>query len=46
MEKKKNVLLKEKIDVTAFMVWFLENYPDSFIELQKNQNREKISDNF
>jgi hypothetical protein len=22
-------MLQEKIDVTAFMVWFIENYPDS-----------------
>jgi predicted glycosyltransferase len=26
---KRAQLLKEKIDVTAFMVWLLENYPDS-----------------
>jgi hypothetical protein len=22
-------MLKEKIDVTAFLVWFIENYPES-----------------
>ncbi|NLO90183.1 MAG: DUF354 domain-containing protein [Clostridia bacterium] len=27
--EKRNLLLKEKIDVTSFMVWLVENYPDS-----------------
>lgn len=27
--KKKNELLKDKIDVTAFLIWFVENYPES-----------------
>lgn len=27
--EKKTKLLQEKIDVTDFMVWFIENYPDS-----------------
>ncbi len=27
--KKRAVLLKDKIDVTAFMVWFIENFPQS-----------------
>ena len=32
-------LLKEKIDVTEFMVNFIENYPESFYEYQKtNEN--------
>jgi len=26
--KKKETLLNDKIDVTAFMVWFIENYPE------------------
>lgn len=29
-QKKRERLLKEKIDITAFMVWFVENYPESF----------------
>ena len=29
MERKREKLLKEKIDVTAFMTEFIENYPDS-----------------
>lgn len=29
-KSKRDKMLEEKIDVTAFMVWFIENYPDSF----------------
>lgn len=29
-EIKQEKMLQEKIDVTAFMVWFIENYPKSF----------------
>lgn len=29
-------LLKDKIDVTAFMVWFIENYPRSFSEMKEH----------
>lgn len=29
-QKRKEKMLSEKIDVTAFMVWFIENYPESF----------------
>ena len=35
-KKKREKLLKEKIDVTSFMVWFFENYPASFWKLKKN----------
>ena len=31
-------MLSEKIDVTAFMVWFVENYPNSFIVMKENPN--------
>jgi predicted glycosyltransferase len=34
---KREKLLKDKIDVTAFMVWFIENYPESFKEMKENQ---------
>jgi len=27
--KRRNVMLNDKIDVTAFYVWFIENYPES-----------------
>jgi len=33
---KRERLLKEKIDVTAFIVWFIENYPQSFTEMKEN----------
>ena len=35
-KKKREKLLKDKIDVTAFMVWFIENYPESFREMKEN----------
>lgn len=39
---KRERLLKDKIDVTAFFVWFLENYPESSKEInQMNMNRFK-----
>ncbi len=28
--------LADKIDVTAFMIWFVENYPDSFRILKQD----------
>jgi len=35
--QKRERLLKDKIDVTAFMVRFIENYPQSFIEMKHHQ---------
>ncbi len=35
-EKKREKLLEDKIDVTAFMVWFVENYPQSFAEMKEH----------
>ncbi|MDP2923536.1 MAG: DUF354 domain-containing protein [Candidatus Omnitrophota bacterium] len=35
-QEKKEQMLKEKIDLTAFMVWFVENYPQSFKLLKAN----------
>lgn len=40
--KRRNNLLKEKINVTPFMIWFIENYPKSFTDMKENpdlQNR-------
>lgn len=34
--KKREKLLKEKIDVTTFMIWFIENYPWSFSKIKEN----------
>lgn len=35
-QKRRNIMLKDKIDVTGFMVWFVENYPLSIEILKKN----------
>lgn len=35
-QKKKRKMLSDKIDVTAFMVWFIENYPESKTVMKKN----------
>ena len=43
-QKKRQVLLTDKIDVTAFYVWFIENYPSSVTIMKENpeyQNRFK-----
>jgi uncharacterized protein len=34
--KKKQKLLSDKIDITAFIVWYIENYPESFREMKDN----------
>jgi predicted glycosyltransferase len=34
--QRKELFLKDKIDVTAFLVWFVENYPDSADMMRKN----------
>lgn len=35
---KKEQLLRDKIDVTGFITWFIENYPDSFPIMKENPN--------
>lgn len=35
-KQRKDAMLKEKIDVTAFFVWFIENYPGSHQIMLKN----------
>jgi predicted glycosyltransferase len=35
-QKRKQEMLKNKIDVTAFLVWFVENYPESFRIMKVN----------
>lgn len=34
--KKRTLMLNDKIDVTAFMVWFIENYPESVKIMKEN----------
>lgn len=36
--KKRDHLLQEKIDMTAFMTWFVENYPKSFTIIKEDPN--------
>ena len=41
-QKRRQKMLSDKIDVTAFMTWFVENYPDSASIMHENpvyQNR-------
>ncbi len=35
-KKRRQKILSEKIDVTQFMVWFVENYPKSFEQMKVN----------
>jgi predicted glycosyltransferase len=37
-KKKRNKILDDKIDVTAFMIWFVENYPKSKKLMNENPN--------
>lgn len=41
--KKREILLKDKMNYAAFLVWFIENYPTSVEEFKKNP---KIENNF
>lgn len=34
--RRRKPLLKEKIDISAFMIWFIENYPQSFTKMKEN----------
>jgi len=35
-ERKWDIMLEEQIDVNSFMVWFIENYPDSARIMKKD----------
>lgn len=35
-EERRNKMLSDKIDVTAFLVWFIENYPESAKIMKEN----------
>ncbi|MCL4417464.1 MAG: hypothetical protein M1365_12350 [Actinobacteria bacterium] len=37
-QHKREILLKDKIDLTAFMVWFIENYPESCKSIKQNHD--------
>ena len=34
--KRRNEMLKDKIDVTSFLIWFIENYPKSLDKIKEN----------
>jgi uncharacterized protein len=34
--RRRDLMLKDKIDVTAFLVWFVENYPESVRVMKEN----------
>jgi uncharacterized protein len=40
--KRLHKMLKNKIDVTAFLVWFVENYPESFEIMRENPEYQYI----
>lgn len=33
---KREIILKDKIDITGFMVWFIENYPESYRNIKED----------
>ena len=33
-------MLKDKIDLTSFLLWIVENYPESINELRNNPNHQ------
>jgi len=35
-ENKKKILFNENINLTAFMIWFIEHFPKSYIEMKEN----------
>ena len=37
-KRRRQKMLSEKIDVTAFMIWFIENYPKSVEIMKKNSD--------
>lgn len=39
---KSKEIIKDKIDVTAFMVWFIENYPKSIETMKQNPDHQLI----
>ena len=41
-QKRRQKMLEDKIDVTAFMVWFIENYPESVSIMKENPSEIEI----
>ncbi len=44
--QRREKMLKEKIDVTAFMTDFIENFPESFYKLREKELEDKCSQEF
>jgi len=44
--QRREKMLKEKIDVTAFITDFIENFPESFYELREKELEDKCSQEF
>jgi len=44
--QRREKMLKEKIDVTAFITDFIENFPESFYELREKELEDKCSQGF
>ncbi len=42
-QKRRQTMLKDKIDVTAFLVWFIEHYPESAKLMRNKQDRQKTT---
>lgn len=42
-QKKRDAMLRDKIDVTAFLIWFIENWPESFKIMKEKSD---YQDNF
>ncbi len=40
---KREKLLENKCDITKFMVWFIENYPQSFKEIREKPNKNRFN---
>lgn len=46
-QKKRNAMLSDKIDLTAFLIWFVENYPESFHIMKGNPSyQDRFKTNF
>lgn len=43
--KRRKIMLNEKIDTHKFLVWFLENYPESEREMNMNPDNQFKLDN-
>jgi predicted glycosyltransferase len=40
-QKKRNRLLSEEIDITAYMIWLTENYPESVTIMKENPDHQR-----